>query len=200
MPALNGHWSALLLFALAFLFIGWIVSIVSAVFTYSNFEVNLHDGKLRRHYGLINQIESVVPLPRIQVMRTSESLFQRWLKLCKLYVETAGSFEKQDLGGSALLSPLIESDRIAGLARLILPNRAIQDVSWKRVSPHTIRIFAQKAFMVYAVLVAGSAVYFGPRAFWALMPLAVWSVISGWLHYKTTGYDEKDNLLAVCHG
>jgi putative membrane protein len=199
-PSLEGNWVAMAAVALVLFFVGWVFSIVAAIFTYGNFEVNLHEGKVRRHYGLLNQVESVVPLPRIQVLRTSESVFQRWLRLCKLYVETAGSFEKQDLGGSALLSPLVESQRVPEIARLVLPGRPLSEVEWNRVSRKTVRIFFQKSVTVFLVLVSFTAVYFGWQAYWAMVPLVLWSLAAAWLHYKTTGYDERLNMLASRRG
>ncbi len=199
-PNFGDDWVMVAVVGFMFFLVGWVFSIISAIVSYANFEVNLHEGNLRRHYGLLNQIESVVPLPRVQIMRTSETLFQRWLRLCKLYVETAGSFEKQDLGGSSLLCPLIESQRVAETARMVLPGRPVNEVVWRPVSKKTIITYFRGAFLVYAVLVAGSAIYFGPKAFWALVPLAAWSVFSGWMHYKTTGFDDRPNLLAARHG
>lgn len=183
-----------------FLLVGWVFSIISAIISYSNFEVNLHEGKLRRHYGLLNQIESVVLLPRVQLIRTSESLFQRVLRLCKFYVETAGSYEKQDLGGSSLLCPLIEADRVPGTAKMVLPGRPIGEVVWHSVSPKTIRIHFQRSILVYAAMVTIVSFFVGNLAFWALVPLGAWSLFTGWMSYKTVGYDDKPNMLAARHG
>lgn len=200
MPNLNGSWVTIAVFALIFLLFGWIASIVMAVVSYGNFEVTLEGGKLRRHYGLINQIESVVPLPRVQLVRASQTLLQRALRLCKLHVETAGSFQKEDLGGTSLICPLLESDRLNDIVMTVLPGRPIDSLRWQRVSPWTIRTHAQTSMIVYTVLVGIAAANFGWVALWALIPAALWSVFTGWVHYRTTGYDSKPTLLATRHG
>lgn len=199
-PNIGESWQSIVLIVLAVLVVGWIVSIISAAVSYGNFEVTLEGGNLRRHYGLLNQIESVVPLPRVQSVRTSETVLQRWLGLCKFYVETAGHFQKEDLGGSSLVCPLLESQRLSDIAMTVLPGRPIDAVRWRRVSPRTIRVYFQTSMWVYLVLASGAAVYFGWKAYWALIPAAVWALGTAWLHYKTTGYDDKPSFLAARHG
>jgi putative membrane protein len=200
MPNLGGSWTTYVPFVVGLLLIGWIASIISAAVSYGNFEVTLEGGKLRRHYGLLNQIESVVPLPRVQSIRVTETLFQRWLRLCKLYVETAGHFQKEDLGGSSLVCPLLESDRLSDIAMTVLPGRALDSVRWRRVSPKTIRIYFQVSMWVYLFMAVGASFYFGPVALWALIPAAGWALFTGWLHYRTTGYDDKPKFVAARHG
>lgn len=200
MPNLDNSWVTIAVFALIFLIFGWIASIVMAVVSYGNFEVTLEGGKLRRHYGLINQIESVVPLPRVQLVRASQTLLQRALHLCKLHVETAGHFQKEDLGGSSLICPLLESDRLNDIVMTVLPGRPIDSIRWQRVSPWTIRTHAQTSMIVYTVIVGVAAANFGWVALWALLPAAVWSVFTGWVHYRTTGFDVRSSLLATRHG
>jgi putative membrane protein len=199
-PNLGSSWVSVVVLIVIVLVIGWVVSIFSAVVSYGNFEVTLEGGKLRRHYGLLNQIESVVPLPRVQSVRTSETLLQRLLHLCKLYVETAGHFQKEDLGGSSMICPLLETDRLTDIVMTVLPGRPVNAVKWRRVSPRTVRVYFQVSMWVYLVLVSSAALYFGWVAFWALAPLAHWALFTGWVHYRTTGWDDKPTFLAARHG
>ncbi|MEX2244005.1 MAG: PH domain-containing protein [Fimbriimonadaceae bacterium] len=199
-PNFGQGWVGIAVFGFVIFLVGWVLSIVSAVLTYGNFELTLEEGKLRRHYGLVNQIESVVPLPRVQVVRMSESLFQRMLHFCKLYVETAGSFEKQDMGGSSLVCPLLEMDKQADVVRTVLPGRPVDTVRWRSVSPKTANIYARRSLLVFALMIGGSSVYFGLEALWALIPAVMLSALLGWAHYRTTGYDDKPNLLATRYG
>ncbi|HXH60320.1 MAG TPA: PH domain-containing protein [Fimbriimonadaceae bacterium] len=200
LPSEGGSWTNALIAGFLLLLVGWLFSIVHAVVTYANFELSLENGRLRRHYGLLNQIESVVPLPRVQLARTTETVFQRMLSLCKLYVETAGSYEKKDMGGSSLVSPLLENDRLKEIGQTIMPDRGIGYDKWTRVSAQAIRINFQKTLIAYAVIVALSSLYFGTRAFWALIPLAVYALLVAWIHYRTTGYEDRRTLLATRHG
>ena len=197
MPDFHGSWLAIAVFIFMVLLVGWVISIISAVINYANFELTLEEGRLRRHYGLINQIESVVPLPRVQVVRISETLLQRMLNICKLYVETAGTFDKKDMHGASLVSPLLEQDRLPDIVHTILPGRRIYPVMWQRISPKTIRVHAQRSVITYGVIVGAASLYFGPKALWSLVPLAAWSVFTAWVHYRTTGFQDKLDVLAT---
>ena len=202
-PVLYGFSSQMtkvIIIGTAFFILGWLFSIVATAVQYAHFELTQEDGKLRRHYGLINQIESVVPLKRVQVMRTTETVFQRILGLCKLFVETAGSFGEKDMGGSALVSPLLESDRIKPMSNVILPGRGVDEVEWHKVSDRTIRHQFQKSMILFAVLVSVASLYFGPVAFWTLVPLGGWAYLMSWASYRTMGYDDRPDLLATRYG
>lgn len=190
-------WVPITLAGIAFFIFGWIFSIIATAMQYANFELTQKDGKLHRHYGLINQIESVVPLRRVQVMRTTESVFQRALGLCKLFVETAGSFGEKDMGGSAMVSPLLQTDRLPSMAKVILPGRGVAEVEWNKVSKRTIRHQFQKSMIVYTILISGASLYFGAIAFWALIPFGGWAYLTAWASYRTMGYDDRPSMLAT---
>ncbi|MCH8979973.1 MAG: PH domain-containing protein, partial [Armatimonadetes bacterium] len=195
-------WTGVMLLGAGLVLVGWIASIVMTAVTFGNFELSLQDGRLRRKYGLINQIESVVPLKRVQVMRMTETVFQRMLGLCKLSVETAGSYGEKDMGGSSLVSPLLESSRLPELSSVILPGKEAGSVHWSRVSTKTVRHHFQRSMISWVVLVSACSLvpYFGPRAFWALVPLAAWSWLTAWVSYRTMGYDDRPALLATRFG
>ncbi|MCH8979617.1 MAG: PH domain-containing protein [Armatimonadetes bacterium] len=197
MPDANGSWTGVILVAAGLVVVGWIASIVITAVTFGNFELSLQDGRLRRQYGLLNQIESVVPLRRVQVMRTTETVFQRMLGLCKLSVETAGSYGDKDMGGSSLVSPLLESSRLPELSSVILPGKEVGSVQWSRVSKKTVRHHFQRSMITWTVLVSASSLFFGPKAFWALVPLAAWSLLIAWVSYRTMGYDDRPAMLAT---
>ena len=197
MPSTNGSWTRVVLVVIALIVIGWVASIVMTAVTFGNFELSLQNGRLRRQYGLMNQIESVVPLRRVQVVRMTETVFQRMLGLCKLSVETAGSYGEKDMGGSSLVSPLLDSHRVPDLTAVILPGREEGPVRWSRVSKKTIRHSFQRSMIAYTVVVSGSGLYFGPVAFWALVPLAGWSLLTAWVSYRTMGYEDRPSVVAT---
>ncbi|MCH7903268.1 MAG: PH domain-containing protein [Armatimonadetes bacterium] len=177
------------------LVVGCLFSIVSTFVTYGNFVLTREDGRLRRKYGLLTQVESVVPLSRVQVMRTTETLIQRALKLCKLYVETAGSFSEKDMGGSSLVSPLLESKRLPTIARSVLPDKLDQPLIWKPVSKRTVRKHFQVRLVGFGVLIAVSSFFFGPVAFYALIPAALLAWLTGVIAYKTLAYGIGEKVL-----
>jgi putative membrane protein len=130
------------------LVVGWIASIFMSFFTYWGFELRRAEDKLKRNYGLVNRIENVILINRIQVVRLVETMIQRWLKLCSMHVDTAGgmaspSNNKEHQRQAAnpntnLISPLLESSRIASLLHVVLPGLDIDTPSWEPVSPRSI--------------------------------------------------------------
>lgn len=177
------------------LLVGSLFSIVSTFVTYGNFVLTREDGRLRRKYGLLTQVESVVPLRRVQVMRTTETLIQRALKLCKLFVETAGSFSEKDMGGSSLVSPLLESKRLPMIARSVLPGKLDDPLIWMPVSRRTVRKHFQVRFIVYSVVIVALGILYDQTAFYALIPAALLAWLTGIIAYKTLAYGIGENVL-----
>ena len=177
------------------LLVGSLFSIVSTFVTYGNFVLTREDGRLRRKYGLLTQVESVVPLRRVQVMRTTETLIQRALKLCKLFVETAGSFSEKDMGGSSLVSPLLESKRLPMIARSVLPGKLDDPLIWMPVSRRTVRKHFQVRFIVYSVVIVAAGILYDQTAFYALIPAALLAWLTGIIAYKTLAYGIGENVL-----
>lgn len=130
------------------LIVGWVASIIMSFVNYWGFEVRKSEGKIKRTYGLINHIENVILIRRIQVVRMTQTLAQRILKLCSLHVDTAGGLAVANSGkegerqaanpNSNLISPLLEEANVGGLIHVMLPDFHIQSPEWKQVSARTI--------------------------------------------------------------
>lgn len=215
-----------LLIAIAFigmLFLGWIVSIVSAFVKFYGFQLSLEDGKLRREYGLINHFETLLPIRRIQTVHVDRNIIQRLLGICKLYAASAGGMQ---LSGNAesndharsvpLLTPVLRDDALLGLLRVAIPNADFEGTQWHSVGKNTIfrhlRTGFWPAFIVGALLYGLFSIYrlnraqfrvnvspflmsYGPYlAFIALLGLALFS---GWIYYQTARYSYSNRLLAT---
>ena len=141
-------WKTGALALLGLLLIGWIASIVMSFVTYWGFELRQQSGKLKRTYGLLNHVENVIQIRRIQVVRVSETMVQRWMKLCSMHVDTAGSLAaaassnegQQSAAGlnANLISPLMESTRAPDLLNVALPGIRLDSPDWKPVSPRSV--------------------------------------------------------------
>ena len=146
-----------------FLF-GWIVSIVSTFVKYYGFELTEESqGRLKRTYGLLTNIENVLPLRRVQTVVYRQNLLQKKLNICKLFVSTAGGFggEKKDDGTpqvqqSPLLTPVLSSDAFPKMIKVVLPNADVSDPEWKPVSPKTI-LRHIRSTLIPALILGGAA-------------------------------------------
>ncbi len=184
------------------LLVGWIFSIITTLVTYYGFELAFLGSRMRRSYGLLTQVENVVPLRRVQLMRTTETALQRMLGFCKVYVETAGGFsaqqsqEKQQVTGSSLISPLLEVGRFGELSTLVLPDAEsnLGAIEWQQVSPKT--IYRQMRSMLFFSLFAAAGSWYWLH-WWslALIPgLLGLGALSGWLRYKTSGWSDAEQV------
>ncbi|MBX3095705.1 MAG: PH domain-containing protein [Fimbriimonadaceae bacterium] len=126
-------WHVWALLGLGLLMLGWIVSIVMTLVQYWDFEVIREKGKLKRSFGMFNQIENVLPPGRVQIMRQSQSFVQRWLGYGKLYVETAGSFELKEHAGRSVFTPIALRSEAPRLTHLVMPSLEVNDLPWQPI-------------------------------------------------------------------
>lgn len=180
------------LLALAFLVLGWIVSIVGAVVGYHDFTLERAGDELRKRYGLLGRREADIPVRRVQAIRVEESLLRRPLGLAVLKVATAGAAPGAGPGeagraGSETYVPLARTREVPGLLSAVFPNLDYGALEFQAVHPRARR----RAFIRYAaVLLAGVAalgLFVTPRAWWlaALLPAAY---LAAHLHYRHLGY------------
>jgi putative membrane protein len=183
-------WGLWVLIGLGALLLGWIFSIVSSFISYWNFEVAYRDGRFRRSYGLISRFENVVPLRRIQIVRLTDNLLQRWLGVSKLYMETAGAFSEQGSGEergaarpTALMAPLIPPAAALALAARVMPGLNVDLRGWKGVPSSSI-LRNTLAALPWVALVSGGVAWqwqwWGLAAFAVLMGLVLLGARAAW--------------------
>lgn len=109
------------------LFIGWMISIVSTYVKFYNFQLTEEGGRLRRTYGLFNQVENVLPVRRIQKVTVSRNKIQEFLKISTVTVVTAGGFGADGGGGqearvvtTPVLAPVVRLEAIPSILRRCL--------------------------------------------------------------------------------
>jgi putative membrane protein len=188
---------------------GWIVSIVLTVARYYGFSLRQSEDRLRRRYGLFTQVESVVPLRRIQVLRLEAPLLRRLARRFTVYAETAGSAVDKETGGSTPVCPLVRQGDVARLCRLAFRDLEFNQVDWRPVSRLTVR----RGFIRYAaallVLVglgmlvdhlvtpSAGAPLVGWKALFAIPVVLALAAVWAWARYRALGYAETvDYLLA----
>ncbi len=190
--------------AVGMLLVGWIVSIVTTLVKYYNFELILEDGKLRRQYGLINHIENVVPIRRVQVIRVKQTLLQRLFKVSKVYVETAGAYgEAKDPSAgtaSSLITPILAVNRFPMMSELVYPKASLTDVSWKQVSRWT--VWRHTRSIIAIALILGVASYFFIKL-WALAVFGGFvslAFLSGLIYYRTGRFADHNDVIVARRG
>lgn len=201
----------------AFIAFGWIASIVMTFVGYYKFELSLGDGCFKRSYGLVNHIENVVPIHRVQNVRLQENWIQRLLKVSRVFVDTAGAYaegrreNQADIKATPLLTPMLENDRLAGVIQLAIPGFDYNRASWNKISPRAIFKRIWQSFL-YSILVGGIIVFLNrvgvKNADWindqtaAIVTISLFVVgsLGAWIHYITAGYWDQGEVISSQHG
>lgn len=152
--------------AVAFVVLGWLVSIVATVVRFYGFTLTRSGTDLRREYGLFSRHQSTVPLERIQVIRVEQTLLRRPLGLAALKIETAGAGPQQRQGQGSTSEAYVPITRRRDVGRLI---RAVfEDARFEGVEMHPVHPVSQRrSFVRLAVPIAlGTAIaaWFEPLA------------------------------------
>jgi putative membrane protein len=204
--------------------LGWLLSIGASIVTYYNFQVRLLDGRFRRTYGLLNTVENIVPLRRIQLLVVRQSLLQRLLGYCRIFVDTAGGFGGGGNDGdaaasaakSSLISPLSKLEDVPVIGRIALPAE-YTFAKAHRISPLTMNrrirlsiivgVVIASAFLSVSLFIASLADGSPPDRFLEVWRWPIFAALllgipalgtwEGWLSYKTARWQDQESVLAI---
>lgn len=187
------------------IFVGWIFAIVSSVVRYYGFQLTLDEGKIKRQYGLINHIENVVPLNRIQLIKLTQNILQRPLKIHKVYVETAGAYgemndARKGTAGTSLITPIVRDAGLKPLTEVIYPRANLINVTWSRVDKKTIWRHIRSSVIPAIIVVIPIGIFFKYWAAAGYFGVMVLGLLSGIVHWKTAFYSDHEGVFAVRRG
>ncbi|MCW5936190.1 MAG: PH domain-containing protein [Fimbriimonadaceae bacterium] len=185
---------------------GWLLSIGTAFVNYWDFHLALEDGRLRRTYGLFKQIENVIPLRRVQIVRIVEGPIQRLLKLARAYVETAGGMgiENKEHGrehdSHAPLVPLLGLDALEGLVPRFVPSAAFPVVQWHRIATAT--VWRSVRFWVVPALAFTALAYWrlGVSGLAVFPALLMWGWVLGRVRLRTCSFSDLETVFVARDG
>lgn len=184
---------------LGLFFVGWMAAIAGAVLTYGNFELRRVEDRIRRHYGLLNQVESYVPFRRVQALRTSANLVQKALGVLRMHVDTASSYIDREGGGQTLLAPLVPDAKAESIARIVLAGYEPRANVWQPISRRSVHAHFRRWILPSIILSVAAALYhpWGGLLYPALLALGS---LSAWIRYRTTFYADQGAFFAVRKG
>lgn len=212
-----------------FLIVGWLISIASAFVKYYNFELSEMKGKLRRSYGLINHFENTLPIKRIQTVHIDQNFVQKWLKICKMSVATAGGMtEGSSSNGqdgqpqvmtTPLLTPVLRDEMRSHLLEITLPKSDLRSLEYKGVPKATILRHLRSGYLsslgialaflamitLFATIKPEMLARFTEFQY-RMTPAAVFVVLmlmtllSGVIYYRTTRWSRSNGVIAVTTG
>lgn len=128
-------WMAVFCGALALAFVGsWLWGAGSYVLKYGDFTVTSQEHIFRISYGLLNKVQMAVRPSRIEYLRISKTLPQRWLDRASFHVGTAASFGEAGLVAPvALYVPLEVAYRSAAD---VIPGLDLHTIQWRPFHPN----------------------------------------------------------------
>jgi putative membrane protein len=159
---------AIALLVLAFLVLGWLVSIVYTVVHFHGFTLTRVDDDLRREYGLLSRHQTTVPIQRVQALRIEETLPRRALGLVALKIETAGASpqERRRIGGGAeAYVPLARRRDVGPLLRAVFQDARFDGVRLTGVAPPSRRREFVRLALLVAAAATGALIYGTPRPY-----------------------------------
>jgi putative membrane protein len=199
---LVGTAAAIALLVLAFLILGWLVSIVVTVVHFHGFTLTRIGDDLRREYGLLSRHQTTVPIQRVQALRIEETLPRRALGLVTLKIETAGASpqERRRIGeGAEAYVPLARRRDMAPLLRAVFEDARFDGVELHPVAPPSRRREFVRLALFVAAATAGATVYGTPRPFLLLgLLLPAWFLARA--RYRARGWARAAGYTFARHG
>jgi putative membrane protein len=209
-----------------FLVFGWVISIVSTFIKYYGFKLTETDGKLKRSYGLINHFENMLPVKRVQTVHIDQNFIQRWLKISKMYVATAGGMAMASGGehqrqhhqaqAPPLLSPVLRDDMRGRLLQASLPKYDLMHPEYHQVNQGTIWRHVRTG--LWGSVFSGGMLFLGARLLkeyspeqaknipamqlqygpWlAFFGLLALAALTGWLYFRFARWSETNSVIAT---
>jgi putative membrane protein len=184
-----GAMTAILLLVLAFVVLGWIVSIVATVVRFHGFTLTRVGDDLRREHGLFSRHHTTVPLARVQAVRVEETLPRRAFGLVALKIDTAGAGPQQrGSGGRAEAHvPIYRRSDVEGLMREVLPDATLDRTQLFPVAPPSRRREFVRLALLVAAFTAALAVY-GVARPWITLLLVVPAWFVARARYRARGW------------
>lgn len=100
-----------------------LIMIAHAIFTYLRFYFYVEDGEFKLSKGYLKRVNLSIPLDRIQTINSKQNLFQQWLKVVSVEIDTAGSATKElkiialDKATADALSDLLDTNKLEEAAQ-----------------------------------------------------------------------------------
>ncbi len=199
--------------ALLFLLVGWILSIGYALTVYYGFRVVKTDKGLQVSYGLLNTVQTVIPMRRIQSIQTRASWLFRAFGLNQLFVQSIGGHHggagsENVATGQTLIAPICRPQVLRTLIELINPALQIDQISFLAsdkfmLKRGIVRMLISYVFVFTAMSVPLVSFHEGAFIILILPATALYlglGLLLSILAYRRQGYAHTPEAFMVCSG
>jgi putative membrane protein len=182
---------------------GWLLAVLSAVLSYSGFQIRRDGERLLIQHGLFERRRRSIPIARIQAVRISEGLLRQPLGLASVEFDSAGYGRTS--ADSGILFPLIPRAHVTALLAEACPAFSMeQDRSMLNRPPARARrryaLQPTWGVLLFSVIATCLAAWIPWTAWWwGALPLALvpCGVLLGLWRYRDAGWalDSEDRLI-----
>ena len=191
----------IVLFAVLFMVVAFIISLIRTVLTYYNLKMyRQSDDGCVVESGLLNRREHAAKDEKIQLMAWSQNLLQKWGKIFQMKLNQASSTAVNDK--RALNVPGLSSDDLDQVESYLFKERIRELDIAPRYGVHSYyrykKLFWRTLFFI--PLIAGLYFFDKQTLLMGAVALYIISLISAHLSFKKKGYALSDNLLMITGG
>jgi putative membrane protein len=186
--------SLVVLSIIAILACSWLLSFLSTIIAYYDFEIEVRDSELLITRGLFEKTQLTIPFNRIQAVQVKEELMRQPFGYVSLVIESAGYGDSQ--GNSATLFPLIKKGEMYSFLEEVLPEYNYKiNGSHKRAPRRALRryLFRMLWWTLPVILLLWGTVPYGGYAWLLLLP----ALLLGYQQYRDAGIRSEDETLIL---
>lgn len=184
----------ILLSAIAVLGVSWLLSFVSTIIAYYDFEVEIRERELLISRGLFERTQLTIPFNRIQAIQIKEELARQPFGYVSLVIESAGYGKKK--GNSTTLFPLIKKEQMYQFLEEVVPEYSYH-IGEPDIHPprRSLRRYLLRAvwWTLPLVAVLWMSIPYGVYAWFLLLP----ALLLGYFQYSDAGMRREDSTLIL---
>lgn len=144
---------------------------------------------LRSEYGLFTRVVATVPMRRIQTLTVFEGPWHQLFGWAAVRVTTAGGHGRAETAAQReWLAPIIPRDRVLPFLREVLPEAAVEQITWQSVHPRAIVRALRVSAIMPSVIAAALVMVLG---WWDVVVFAfllTWAAISARQYVRHLGW------------
>ena len=178
----------------AVLAISWLLSFVTTIIAYYDFNVAVKEDELLISRGLFERTQLTIPFNRIQAVQVKEELMRQPFGYASLVIESAGYGEKE--GNSTTLFPLIKRGKMYDFLAEVLPEYNYDIDSLNDHPPkRSLRRYLLRMlwWSLPAIIITWLTVPYGGYAWFLLLP----ALVLGYKQYKDAGLTTRDGTIML---
>lgn len=192
---LLGRLAYILIAFLVILLSSWLLDLLLAYVTYSNYKLEQIGNKLNSTFGLITKRIITLPLKKIQSIQISTNIIRKWIGYYSLNISTAGIGLKSKPTETAV--PLSHFDTIKSIGKKFTPFEYPENFIKSSYRSIILRFISNSIRLSIVIVILYN--FFTNAIYYGLLTLP-FIYLDAYLKWKARGYWINDNHIFIKHG